>query len=101
MPLTFQPYSPMVSLTVTVGITTANQPIGLQRNGNIRFAVYGDEPVYVAFGTAAVVATLTSMLLLPGSVEVFDVPDGSTHIAYIAEQQATTKLNWTIGLGGD
>jgi len=102
-----QPFIAYASTLVNAIATTT--PWKLPTPGtSVRVANLGANVAYIAFGTAAVVATVNSIAILPGSVEVFSVevdpqgPTGTTglgptHIAFISP--SGTNLNLVTGEG--
>ena len=74
-----------VGFSAATGAATARSAIPVDSSGNapnyVRVAARNE--CYVKFGTVAVNATTNDILVQPGDSQVFAVPKGVTHIAYI------------------
>ncbi len=92
----FSPKNTQTVVATTTSATTAFSSIGT----TMRLAVTGTLPVFIAFGDAAVVATLSSMPLFPGGPELFDTPARMTHFAVITES-SSSRISITMGEGDE
>jgi hypothetical protein len=103
-------FRPIASLNIVTGIASATTKLPGPGTGvrvaNVDTAII----IYIAFGKAGVVATVNSIAILPGTVEVFSIAadpalalvtgdgTGDTHIACIAAS-GTPSLNVVTGEG--
>lgn len=90
--------------TSNVAVTASNQSTSLgtlagQKQYNVRLVNNGTQVVFFNFTTGAgTAATGTDMPILPGTVEVFEIPATATYINCIAGATGST-LYWTLGEG--
>jgi len=74
-----------VGFSAVTGAATARSTIPVDSSGNapsyVRVAARNE--CYVKFGTVTVNATSNDILIQPGDSQIFAVPKGITHIAYI------------------
>lgn len=93
----FSPSGDSINLAVTGTSSRVTLPAGAP--SSIRVSNPGGVTVYVRFGDSVVAAQAsTGMDLLPGTVETFRVPVGTTHLAAITDGGVTT-LRITPGQG--
>jgi hypothetical protein len=103
-PQAFQPFDGGRGkrLTVTTSSSSVVLP-GIQDDNNrVIITNGGSVSAFVCMGTAAVVATLDSMEILPGTTQVFSVPfivPGGLYLAGITEAGGTTKISAVVGKG--
>ena len=121
MTLPFMPFTP-ATVKVPADTTSANVQLGANgtlgytaREGALRVLNSGSSNARIAFGTSNAVtattpasgskatntytsATVGSLTVLAGSVEVFTIPPGTTHVAFICDAGSTT-LEFTVGAG--
>lgn len=95
-------FSPVgANVTLTVGVASANvaaNPPG-QNGGIARLMNIGANVIHLAFGGAAVTASIPgSMAMGPNSLEHIDWPPGTTHVAAIAASAGNT-LHIQAGIG--
>lgn len=101
-----QAFTPAANVQVTAasGASSAavalGLPISAQRGGAmVRIAsIGGGNVARIRFGASDVVALVTDMPILSGSVEFFCVPQGATHIAAYGVG-GTQLLDVTSGFG--
>lgn len=86
--------------TVSIAATTTTGSVaisGLTAGGQVRVA-NGVGDVRIEFGTSGVTATAASLIVRAGSVEMFSVPSGTTHVAAKTDS-STTTVEFTPGTG--
>jgi hypothetical protein len=88
------------SMAVTAGsAVVALTDIGHLGGDEVRVVNAGTVNAFIEFGNSAVsAATSTSIIVLAGTVEVFGVGPGATHVAAIAPS-GTPTLYFTTGRG--
>lgn len=99
-----RPFAPAQGAsTQNIAVTSSSQSYALSPAGigyrSIRVVNTGTIPIFIAFGTSTVTASLsTSMPIQPASVELFTLDQDVTHIAVIASGTGPA-LYTTIGQG--
>lgn len=97
---TFQP-----GVTVAVEAGDASARVKLPRQGgNARITNWGDRPVWLEFGGAAVTAAVPeSLIVLPMAAVLIGLPPTASHIAVISPTRTNSKnpvpINITLGDG--
>lgn len=77
------PFTPGSTVSRTVSGASANVALtgsGLQVMVS---SLAANAIAFITFGTSAVTAALTDTPVLPGTVQVFTIPPGTTHVAAI------------------
>lgn len=85
-----------ISAGADVTAATASARVGAfdDRTQAVRFSVQGAD-VRVKFGDSTVTVTAsTGYRLMDGMTDVFQVPPGATHFAYIREDSTDASLNY-------
>jgi hypothetical protein len=74
-----------VGFSAATGAASARTAVPVDSSGNnpsyVRVAARNE--CYVKFGTVTVTATANDILIQPGDSQIFQVPKGVTHVAYI------------------
>lgn len=104
---TTSPFTPGQSLKVTAGSATASTALPTNFTGNqIEVQAIGTNPAAIAFGTAAVAATVATTSwaasnypVINGQSKIITVPATATHVAYIRDGAADVTLYFTLGYG--
>lgn len=98
----FTPIAATASLAVTTG--TGNVSLGTSGFSNQSYSVRvvapsdNDAVAFIKFGPSGVVATTGAMPILPGTIELFQIPAASTFVAAITGS-STATLYFTPGEG--
>lgn len=93
------PFTPGSTVSVSATGTTSRVALPATRGNQIRVAVAaGGSIAFVRFGTTAVNALVTDTPVLPGTIEIFTVPTGMTHVAGITST-GTATVYFTAGDG--
>lgn len=91
------------TVTTTSGSTAQAIPGTQALIGPLRVRVVngGDVSAFIAFGQSTAVATTNHMEILPGTAEVFTVPDTRPSLLYVAARTASdsTTIQVTAGRG--
>lgn len=91
-----QPFAP--GATVTLAVTTASADVALTPgNSCIRVVNAGTSLAFFRTGGATQTAVITDTPLLPNSMEIFSIPNTTSHFAAIGA--AATTLYVTVGEG--
>ena len=91
------PFTPGATVSRTVSGASAN--VALNNAGAMQVMVTSlaaNEIAFIKPGTSAITAALTDTPILPGTVQVFTVPPGTTHMAAIG---TSGTLYFTSGDG--
>lgn len=93
------PFTPGATVSLAVTTSTARIALPVTKGPQIRIAsVAANAATFIRFGTVTVNAAVTDVPILPGTVEVFTVPPGATHVAAITGT-STATLYFTAGDG--
>lgn len=84
--------------TTSLSVSTVSARAALPAGSAVRLSNSGVYTISFQLGDSTVTASSSSMDLIPGSVEVFKVPVGATHIAAIVSA-GTATLKITGGAG--
>lgn len=79
--------------TVTLAVDTNTDRVALSATGGMQarvIIVAGGSITFIKFGSATVEAAVTDTPVLPGTVEIFTIPPGTTHIAAIVAASTST-----------
>lgn len=107
-PAASRPFWPLVGSAgnaATLAVTNSSQSVSLsgaipQKGCQARIACYstaGNIPVHIRLDGAA--ATTSDMLMLPGTVEVFQLNNGGGVTAILDSGTSGTSINVTLGFG--
>jgi hypothetical protein len=96
----FTPNNGGVSTSMAVGTASSRIASGVAHDGqSVRVVNRGDNFIAIRIGNSSVVATMTDLLMVPNSVEVFALMNQQqTHIAAIALAAGNT-LSLNCGEG--
>lgn len=84
--------------SAATALTIPTQSGAVPRKMQVRVYNAGGATVFVLFGTSGATATTGNMPVPSGAVEVFSVPEGTTHAATITSS-GTGTIYFTTGLG--
>ena len=87
------PFAPNTAASVTITVATSSAADALVGNGGeVRIAFNATIPVFINFGASTVTAAVaTGTCIMPGTVEVFRRPAGTTNIATIKDTDSNTQ----------
>lgn len=97
----FTPFTstPNVGTAATTTSTTAlTLPSPTPRRMQLRVFNNCATAPFIAWGTSGITAATTNMPLGPGSIELFTVPEGTTHVAQITAS-GTCSIYYSPGQG--
>ena len=93
-------FTPRGSVGITAG--PVSDRVVLPGNGkdqHLRVCNSGNVAVWIEFGGESVAATMSSMPILPGTAEIFDIGDkGVTYVAAITDTE-NARIGFTSGEG--
>lgn len=98
------PFTPHATVSLAATDTSGNVALGKPASAGQGCQVListlpADDPVYIAFGGAAVTAAETDMRINPGETRIFTIPVGVTHLAGICASTETAAIRATAGYG--
>lgn len=97
----FTPYASTTNVG-TAGTTTTTTALTLPSPApkRMQLRTYNNcaTAPFIAWGTSGVTATTTGLPLGPGAIELFTVPDGTTHVAQITAS-GTCSIYYSVGQG--
>lgn len=88
--------------TKSLAVTDSTGRVALTgpgRSASVRIVNAGASTAFVKFGGSTVEAATTDMPILPGTVEIFDLPESATYMAGICASGLTATLYATTGQG--
>lgn len=92
--------SPDDTLELSATSTTSRVTLAPGNGANVRIvAPAANDVVFIQFGGSTVEATEAKMPILPGTIEIFDVPPGAQYVAGICASTETGTLYLTVGQG--
>lgn len=93
------PFTPGPTSLLAVTSSTGRVAFATPRGSQVRIvSAVGGQACFVKFGDVTVTAAVTDMPILPGAIEVFTIPPGSTYVAAITAS-STATLYFTSGDG--
>lgn len=97
----FTPFSStpdVATATTTTSTTALTLPSPAPRRMQLRIFNNCATAPFIAWGTSGITATTARMPLGPGSIELFSLPEGTTHVAQITAS-GTCSIYYSPGQG--
>lgn len=91
------PFTPGLTVILQVTGSTARQSLGTGGDQVRLLSVAANAILFFKFGDSTVTAAVTDTPLIPGEIEIFTIPPGTTHVAAIGT--TSTNLYATRGDG--